>query len=284
MKKGRKAVTPQKVTPKKDAVALVEPAHQTQINGLLTLAIEKKVPVETLKELLEMSNQIKKQAAQEAFVKAMANFQKECPTIIKTKIVKDKSGNKRYSYAPIESIVQQVKTPLANNGLSYSLNVENDKDMMVVLCTIKHELGHSETTRFPVPIGKEEYMSDVQKYGARSTFAKRYAFMNALGIMTGDEDTDATPDTSETPPDKQTPSKSQPAKPPTNFVEQLKARLWQMGAMTEKEAIVLLKEIWTESGKSWANYTQFSQIPQETAKVMLAQVIIRANKNKPDEE
>jgi hypothetical protein len=34
-------------------------------------------------------------------------------------------------------------------------------------------------------------MTDTQKYGARNTFAKRYAFMNALGILTGDEDTDA---------------------------------------------------------------------------------------------
>ena len=34
-------------------------------------------------------------------------------------------------------------------------------------------------------------MSAQQQYGAASTFAKRYAFLNAFGISTGDEDNDA---------------------------------------------------------------------------------------------
>jgi hypothetical protein len=38
------------------------------------------------------------------------------------------------------------------------------------------------------------FATDVQKYGARVTFAKRYAFCNALGILTGDEDIDSKED------------------------------------------------------------------------------------------
>ena len=34
-------------------------------------------------------------------------------------------------------------------------------------------------------------MSDPQKYGGASTYAKRYAFCNGFGILTADEDLDA---------------------------------------------------------------------------------------------
>ena len=55
-----------------------------------------------------------------------------------------------------------------------------------------HILGHSESSDFEVPIDTEGYMTAPQKYASALTFAKRYSLCNALGISTGDEDTDAT--------------------------------------------------------------------------------------------
>jgi ERF superfamily len=162
---------------------------------LIAQAIEKNVPVETMERLLAMRTQLKGEYAEEQFNIAMANFQSECPTIKKTKIVCDKNNKPRYSYAPLESIVEQVKSLLHKNELSYSLNVIQDEKMLGVVCRVTHSAGHAEESTFSVPIGSEQYMSDVQKYGARLTFAKRYAFCNAFGILTGDEDTDAQPET-----------------------------------------------------------------------------------------
>jgi hypothetical protein len=45
-----------------------------------------------------------------------------------------------------------------------------------------------------VPLGTEAFMSEVQKFGARATFAKRYAFCDAFGIITGDKDNDGAVD------------------------------------------------------------------------------------------
>jgi len=123
---------------------------------------------------------------------AITNFQAECPVIQKTKSVYEKDRKTvRYKYAPIDAIIEQAKEHIAKNKLSYSLDVEQDDKMLTVICNVKHAAGHHETSKFSVPIGSEGYMSDVQKYGARSTFAKRYAFCNAFGILSGDEDTDA---------------------------------------------------------------------------------------------
>jgi ERF superfamily len=68
---------------------------------------------------------------------------------------------------------------------------------------VRHINGHSETARFEVPIDKEAYMNSQQQYGSASTFSKRYAFCNAFGILTGDEDTDANSDTQNSSPSTQ---------------------------------------------------------------------------------
>lgn len=160
---------------------------------LIAMAIDKGLDVDKLERLVAMRREMKTEWAKEEYTKAKAAFQANCPTIQKTKIVYDKNGQTiRYKYAPIESIVEQVKSLLAENGFSYSIGVKQEDALLIVSCNVTHKAGHTESYSIPVPIGSEAYMSEVQKYGARITFAKRYAFMDAFGILTGDEDTDAT--------------------------------------------------------------------------------------------
>jgi len=161
------------------------------IEKMIMKAIDKGTPVETMEKVLALRDKLKKEYAKEQFDLAMAGFQDECPVIKKNKQVMEKTGNKvRYSYAPLDDIVAQVKKALSNNGFSYSVKVKTDDKLLTVICISTHKLGHSEESEFAVPLGTEQYMSDVQKYGARLTFAKRYAFCNAFGIMTGDGDND----------------------------------------------------------------------------------------------
>lgn len=181
---------------KKDVVVVEE---SKAIDGFISDAIAKELPVETMEKLFSLRSKFKAEFAREEFMKAMANFQKDCPVIEKKKIVNDKFGKERYRYASLDDIVSQVKVPLGDNSLSYSFETDEAEGFLKVICVITHSLGHSKSSDFKIPIGTEAYMSDVQKYGARVTFAKRYAFTNALGIMTGDEDNDATEETEEKP-------------------------------------------------------------------------------------
>ncbi len=159
---------------------------------LISRAIDKNLPVETMEKLLSMRRELKAEWSKEQFDKAMAQFQSECPTIEKTKPVKTSSGQIAYQYAPIESIVQQVKIPLQSNGFSYSTSMELLETGVKVKVKVTHKDGHSEITPMEVPLGnKTNVMSQSQVVAAATTFAKRYAFCNDLGILTGDEDTDA---------------------------------------------------------------------------------------------
>lgn len=170
-----------------DKIAVTE---RESVNALISQAITANLPVETMERLFALREKVKAEQAKEAFVSAMAKFQAECPIIEKTKIVKDKTGAERYRYAPLDAIVSQVKKPLGENNLFYSFEEIKDAEFVTAVCKVTHSLGHSETSSFKIPIGAEAFMTDAQKYGARMTFAKRYAFCNALGILTGDEDND----------------------------------------------------------------------------------------------
>ncbi len=163
-----------------------------EVTALISQAINSGVPVETMERLLAMRTQLKAEKAKEEFDKAMANFQANCPTITKTKAVKTSTGAVAYKYAPIDSIVNQVKSILGENDLSYSIQTETKQDMVKATCIAKHIAGHSEQSSFEVPLGtKTQIMSQTQVVAAALTFAKRYAFLNTFGIMTGDEDNDA---------------------------------------------------------------------------------------------
>ena len=181
------------IKPAIPATAIVKQPEQGSPLTLISQAIENKVDVETMEKLMALQGRWEKNQAQKAFNIAMAKFQMECPTIAKTKKVFEKGSKTevRYSYASLDSIIAQVKKPLGDNELSYSFDEEKDEKFTNIICIVTHILGHSQRTGFKIPIGTEAYMSDVQKYGARMTFGKRYAFCNALGILTGDEDTDA---------------------------------------------------------------------------------------------
>jgi hypothetical protein len=155
---------------------------------IILQAVKQGTPVETFERILAMKRQIKADEAKEGFDQAMANAQSEFPEIKKTKKAMD--GQKvLYAYAPIDEIVNQVKGILSKNGLSYFIKTEMSEGKVKSICIVKHISGHSESSEMEVPLGnKTGIMSNSQQTAAAATFSKRYAFMNAFGIMTGDVD------------------------------------------------------------------------------------------------
>jgi len=175
--------------------------QKNEADQLISQAIEKNVPVETMEKLLAMRRELRAEYAKEQFTLAMAKFQGTCPIIKKTKEVKTKAGIVAYRYAPIESIVEQVKPFLQECGFSYSTSMVLSPTGVKASCKVTHSSGHSEISEMEVPLGtKTEIMSQSQVVAAAQTFAKRYAFCNAFGILTGDEDTDARPEPKEVAP------------------------------------------------------------------------------------
>ena len=180
----------------KSAVVVVqkpEPAteHDIKVQSLIMAAIDKAVPIDVLERLLAMREKVQKEQAELEFRAAISAFQGDVPVIVKRKEVHDKSGKLRYRYAPIEDIVRQVQPYLKANGLSYDIDTEQVGQGIAVTVTVSHVAGHQKITKFTAPIQADAYMTDPQKWAAAFTFAKRYAFCNGFGILTGEEDNDA---------------------------------------------------------------------------------------------
>jgi len=163
-----------------------------QVEMLIAKAIDKKVPVESMERILAMRRELKAEFAKKEFDRAMSLFQGDCPVITKSKSAMD-NGKVLYKYAPLDAIVAQTKDLIRQNGFSYSIKTQTNEKGVKVWCIVKHEAGHEESTDVEVPLGKQtSIMSASQVVASALTFAKRYAFCNAFGILTGDEDDDAT--------------------------------------------------------------------------------------------
>lgn len=208
------------------------------IQVLLTKAIDKNVPVETLERLLAMRDKLKAEQAKEAFDVDMAEFQGQCPIINKTKEVHTNNGQLAFKYAPLESIVDQVKKILTSCNLSYSTQTETLDGLVKATCTAKHMLGHSESSSMTVPLGnKTQIMSQTQVVVAALSLAKRYAFCNVFGIMTGDNDDEKM-------------LKPKAEKEKKNYLDLLKIKLYKNGAKNTDESIKIFNKLTGQSVKA----------------------------------
>lgn len=165
---------------------------QNSAEQLISQAITSGASVEIMEKMFALRERVKAEKAREEFVKALSQFQDDCPVIKKTKQVLNKDGRSvRYTFAPLDAIVSQIKKPLKANGLSYRWETTSGDKKMTATCIVTHTLGHSERSSFEVPVDSEGFMTAPQKVASALTFAKRYSLCNALGIATSDDDTDA---------------------------------------------------------------------------------------------
>jgi len=160
---------------------------------MTALAIEKggAEVVAVIERLTVLKHAEEDRLAREDYFRALSALQADMPEIAKTKKVHDKHGKYRYSFAPLDAIVAQIKDVLKDHGFSYEIKTEQTTDSFTAICVSHHIGGHSESTTFTVPIDSEAYMSAPQKVGSARTFAMRYAFCDAFGILTSDADDDA---------------------------------------------------------------------------------------------
>lgn len=172
------------------ALKVVEPERNLptfqpdSAEALIAQAIDRGVPVESLERLLAMRRELKAERAKEAYDRAMAKFQSECPTIEK------RVQGYNYKYADLTAIIEQVKDLLSENGFSYTFDTDEAENAVIIYCKVSHVAGHFETSKATIKKETTTKMNASQQSGAAMTYGKRYAFVNAFGILTGDEDTD----------------------------------------------------------------------------------------------
>lgn len=98
----------------------------------------------------------------------------------KTVTVKTKTGGSySFSYAPLDTILEAVRQPLADNGLVV-VQLLDDDDLVTSLL---HESGAVLSGRVSLP-----RTDDIQGFGSAITYLRRYAIQALLGIAAEDDD------------------------------------------------------------------------------------------------
>jgi len=124
-----------------------------------------------------MSNSI--ECLVDAFSKAQSSIEN---------VIKDKQGY-GYKYADLASCLAAVKKPLADNGLSVSQIVSQDKDGKQVLITLlMHKSGQWLKSIFALENVVMKQCNSLQQLGAGITYARRYALSAIVGLSQEDDD------------------------------------------------------------------------------------------------
>jgi len=159
---------------------------------LIEMALSTNADIDKLEKLLELKERWDKEQARKSFIKSMSDFQSECPIIIKSTLGGlTREGTVAYKFASLDQIVTETKELIHKNGFSFMMRTKTLETTVEVTCIVKHIDGHSEETTITLPLAaKTGVMSPPQVVAATLTYAKRYSFCNAFGIMTGEQDTD----------------------------------------------------------------------------------------------
>jgi hypothetical protein len=163
-------------------------ANETH-GGLVPLireAISAKADPAYLRELLSVRQQWEADEARKAYNRAIAEFQRQAPIIEK--------GDKAYdkAYARMDRIWREIRPLLTDLGLSVTwqtCTLSTDGSLCHVEGQLRHKDGHGERLIQDIPMPDIlKGQNAAQRMGSASTYAKRYAFCSALGIVTGDDD------------------------------------------------------------------------------------------------
>lgn len=166
----------------------VEQKHQTQSQQanpmqLVSMAVESGADIEKLERLMDLQERWEAQNSRKQFLEAMAEFQRNCPDILKLKQAHNSL------YAPLGDIVAQIRNPLADCGLSYRFEQDHSNGVRVK-CIVSHVGGHSESTEMSAQADTSGSKNGIQAIASTVTYLSRYTLTAALGIVTADADID----------------------------------------------------------------------------------------------
>lgn len=124
------------------------------------------------------------------FASALALFQARIPHIGKGNVaqVKSDKASYSYSYADLTDITMAALPLLAEHGFAWSAKTTVSPTGFLLLSSLKHSGGWSETCEWPLP---DPSRSTPQQVGSALTYARRYTFTALTGVAPGGEDDDA---------------------------------------------------------------------------------------------
>jgi len=132
---------------------------------------------------------------------------------MKPAIINKTNPHFKNRYADLAAVLDAIRKPLADNGLSVTQTTEIRDGGFVLVTTLRHSSGQWLASEYPLPMAAKP-----QELGSALTYARRYS-LSAIACIAADEDDDAEGarvdgQTSTAPKPKPTAVKPAPVEPP----------------------------------------------------------------------
>lgn len=111
---------------------------------------------------------------------ALAKVQSELPTVGKSA----ENPFFKSKYAPLPEVMKVALPVLSKHGLSVTQLVDHLEGQTALITLLMHSSGQYVSGTMPLKLTKD----DPQGQGSAITYAKRYAFMSALGLVADEDD------------------------------------------------------------------------------------------------
>lgn len=179
--------------PRTDLVAADEgPRRDPGPSALIQAALDQKAPIETLERLYNLKVKYEQDEARKAYVKAMAEFKRNPPELLKTKLVRFRTdkGVTEYNHADLGIITPVIIEALAQVGFSHRWSEERKEDRIYVTCILTHELGHSESITMDGAADTSGGKNPIQAWASTRSYLQRYSLLAITGLAAKDVDDD----------------------------------------------------------------------------------------------
>lgn len=168
------------LAPREDSL----PVAAESVSPLAAMLSSGQHDVESIERLWQIQQQWEAGEARKAYYAAMALVRSELPEVQRT----GKNAHLKSTYATLDDIIATIGSVLGKHGLSVAWSQSQPEGKVTASCTVTHQLGHSESSEFTVPVdGSNKGVNVAQAHGIASTYARRYALTALLGISTSDD-------------------------------------------------------------------------------------------------
>lgn len=177
------------IEPAQTRAVVAQPMNPMQMLGH---AVQQGMPIETLRELMQLKKEWEADEARKAFVTAMAEFKADPPEILKTKHVSftTPKGTTQYDHATLADVCTAAIAGLARVGISHRWDTAQAEGRIKVTCVLTHKLGHSESVSLHSAADDSGGKNSIQAIGSAVTYLQRYTLLAATGLAARDMDDD----------------------------------------------------------------------------------------------
>lgn len=170
------------------AVAVVQTAAPTTPMDLLRIVTERGASVEEIGKFMDLMERQQANEAKQAFMRAMAEFKKNPPSIEKNKVAdfKTDKGRTVYAYSDLANVCDAITAGLAEHGISHEWSPVQSGSNITVTCTITHEMGHSKSATLSAEADRTGGKNAIQAIGSAVSYLERYTLLAVCGIAVKD--------------------------------------------------------------------------------------------------